>query len=123
MSYRAAWNWKGKSGEWYTFFVYSLDELPVPAGEGRGNYIYVRLYRGEDNKQRYQPIYIGEGKLSDRSDLASHERRDCIRNRGATHFHCHYNSDEDDRVTEERDLLALQAAAYTPTGCNRKKGG
>ena len=35
----------------------------------------------------------------------------------------HINGREEDRLNEERDLLARYTNAYVPDGCNIKKGG
>lgn len=67
------------------------------------------------------PIYIGQGDLNDRAKY--HHQAQCIKQKGATHFHCHSNSNEHDRLDEESDLLDNYPQAYQPTGCNELTGG
>lgn len=119
---RTTCRWPGKSGRKYKFFVYTLAETNIISSKD-GNYIYARLWVDRDGTRRFTPLYIGEGNLADRSNLDSHQRSDCLRDKGATHFHCHLNGDKGDRTEEEQDLLAKWTKSYSPTGCNRKKGG
>lgn len=108
--------WAGKSGAEYTYYV---RELPVPLkAEQDGNYVYAK----KNSKGRWVPVYIGEGDLRERSGPGHHKAR-CIRQRGATHFHCHLESDARTRRAEERDLLRRFTNAYTPYGCNENPGG
>ena len=107
-------DWKGASGNSYTFYIFSLPCTLDPDQDG--NYIYVR--RNAEN--RWVPIYIGEGDLADRSNLNQHHKGECIRSRGATHFHCHKNASQSARSDEEADLLANYTAAYLPYGCNSR---
>jgi hypothetical protein len=107
--------WRGQSGRAYQYWIY-----PLPAtfdASQDGNYIFAR----PDASGRWAPIYIGQGNLNDRAN--THHQASCIRARGATHFHCHLNDAERDRLAEERDLLAGYTQAYQPTGCNERSGG
>ncbi|NIM49072.1 MAG: hypothetical protein GTO22_07405 [Gemmatimonadales bacterium] len=106
----------GASGEKYTYFIW---ELPAPLSPGQdGNYIYAR----QGPQGQWVPIYIGEGELADRAS-GSHHKADCIRRKGATHFHCHLNSPVEARRAEEWDLLRNYGNAYEPDGCNERPGG
>jgi hypothetical protein len=107
--------WTGKSGTRYTYWVYPLPATFEP--NQLGNYIYTR----KDSQGYWQPIYIGQGDLNDRAN--NHHQAACIRQKGATHFHCHKNATEQARLVEERDLLANYTQAYVPTGCNERLGG
>lgn len=107
--------WIGKSGKKYKYFVY---KLPYSFKEKQdGNYIYAKLV-----EKKWRPIYIGQGDLHDRvSD--SHHRALCIKTRKTTHVHAHLNPKEQNRISEETDLLQKHTQAYEPTGCNKKPKG
>jgi hypothetical protein len=107
--------WVGKSGTRYTYYIYALPASFNP--NQLGNYIYAK----KDSQGYWQPIYIGQGDLNDRAN--NHHQAACIRQKGATHFHCHKNDTEQARLAEERDLLANYTQAYAPTGCNERAGG
>lgn len=101
--------WTGNSGTQYRFFVYPIG---APLRDEDGNYIYARVSRVEPNgKKWWTAVYIGEGNLAERSDLDRHHKGSCIVRNGATHFHCHLNADDADRLAEEGDLLAEHATA------------
>lgn len=106
--------WIGASGTAYTYFIHDLSVDFSP--NQKGNYIYAKK-----PKDKWVPVYIGEGDLKDRRE--NHHKAECIANRGATHFHEHLNEDEKARKAEESDLLANHPEAYEPTGCNVKIGG
>ena len=103
--------WSGASGAGYTFYIFALHS-PPRAGQV-GNYIFAK----RNAEGRWVPIYIGEGDLSERAG-AGHHKAKCIKEKGATHFHCHLNSDVRARRAEEADLLARYKNAYKPLGCN-----
>lgn len=108
-------DWTGVSGRVYRYFIH---ELPVNFNEGQnGNYIYVKILNGH-----WSPIYIGQGDLGERVG-PSHHAAVCINSKGATHVHVHLTPNEQDRLNEERDLLARYTVAYKPTGCNERIGG
>ena len=108
--------WQGASGEKYTYYI---RELPVSLRTGQdGNYVYAKKNRDG----RWIPVYIGEGDLKERSGPGHHQAT-CIREKGATHFHCHLNADAVARRVEEADLLRRFTNAYAPQGCNEKPGG
>lgn len=44
-------------------------------------------------------------------EIATHPKR-CIKQKGATHFHCHSNSSEHGRLDEEPDMLDNYPQAY-----------
>ena len=71
-------------------------------------------------KQDVSPFKLGQGDLNDRVNY--HHQIECIRQKGATHFHCHTNSTENDRLEEEPDLLDNHSQSYQPTGCNESPG-
>ena len=108
--------WTGASGTGYKFLIYALPVTFDPNQDG--NYIYTK----RNVAGQWVPIYIGEGDLSARSG-SGHHKATCIRQKGATHFHCHLNAGEQSRRSEEADLLAGYTNAYAPTGCNEKPGG
>jgi hypothetical protein len=109
-------NWTGASGTSYLYFIH---KLPVNFTAGQfGNYIFAKV----NAENKWVPIYMGEGELHDRVSNVHHQW-DCIQSKGATHIHAHINNKEQDRLTEERDLLARYTNAYAPSGCNEKKGG
>jgi len=70
---------------------------------------------------QWVPVYIGQGDLKDRA--TNHHQARCIQQKGATHFHCHKNDLESNRLAEERDLLGNYTQAYQPIGCNERFGG
>jgi len=109
-------NWIGASGTPYRYFIH---KLPVSFNTDQpGNYIFSKL----NTANKWEPIYIGEGDLGTRvSD--NHHQWTCIQRKGATHVHVHTNSTENERLAEERDLLANYTNAYAPNGCNEKEGG
>ena len=108
--------WQGRSGTRYTYKIW---KLPVSLRTGQdGNYIYAKRNR----EGQWVPVYIGEGDLGERSG-PGHHKADCIRRKGATHFHCHLNSDAAARRVEEADLLSRFTNAYAPSGCNERPGG
>lgn len=90
--------WEGQSGRSYKHWIYTIGTSFQDKG---GNYIYAK----ETKPKHWVPVYIGEGNLADRSDLDDHHKAGCIRRNGATHIHAHLNSDEQDRLAEERDLV------------------
>lgn len=108
-------DWIGRNGTRYRYWVY-----PLPASfnsDQPGNYIYAKKnFAGE-----WVPVYVGQGDLKDRA--TNHHQASCIRQKGATHFHCHKNDVESNRLAEERDLLGNYTQAYQPIGCNERLGG
>lgn len=107
--------WIGGSDTRYTYYIH---ELPVSFQEAYGNYIYSK----RNSEDRWVPIYIGEGELSDRVS-SGHHRAECIQEKGATHVHVHTTSSKDKGEAEEQDLLGNYTNAYEPYGCNIKPGG
>lgn len=109
-------NWTGASGFTYT---YHMRELPVSfPKDNYGNYIYSKL----NWANKWVPIYIGEGDLSDRvSD--NHHQSTCIKSKDATHVHVHLNDSETVGKAEETDLLARYTNTFKPSGCNERPGG
>jgi hypothetical protein len=108
-------DWRGQSGQVDRYWTY-----PLPASFNAsqdGNYIFTSL----DASRRWVPIYFDQANVNDRAN--SHHQAACLRARGATHFHCHLNPAERDRLAEEADLLASFTQAYQPTGCNERVGG
>ena len=108
-------NWIGTSKIPYSYSIY---KFPVRFNEGQdGNYIFCKLV-----ERKWRPIYIGQGDLGKKVTL-QHHKLDCIIKNGATHVHVHLNAKEEDRKSEESDLLANYGQAYEPKGCNEKEGG
>jgi hypothetical protein len=108
--------WTGGSGKQYKYFIWELPASLDPNQDG--NYIYAR----RNPQNQWVPIYIGEGDLADRAG-PNHHKADCIKRKGATHFHCHLKDEQAARRAEERDLLARYTNAYEPEGCNERAGG
>jgi len=108
--------WKGASGKVYTYWIYSIPASFNP--RQNGNYIYTKVVNN-----MWIPLYIGQGDLSERSNIDNHHQSRCLKSKGATHVHAHLNDSEADRTAEEKDLLAGHPEAYQPTGCNEKAGG
>ena len=111
MSKAPSIKWDGKNGT-YTYRIYPIG---TPMKDTAGNYIYAYKYQGADRSWYWKPVYIGEGNLKDRSNLGGHDRGNCIKNNGATHFHAHTNSVKSTRLDEETDLRANYS-----TPCNRQ---
>jgi hypothetical protein len=108
--------WTGTKGTPYKYWIY---KLPANLKSGQdGNYIYAKM-----SNAQWQPLYIGQGDLGDRTDIDNHHQSACLKRKGATHVHARRNAKESDRKAEEADLLAAHPEAYQPTGCNEKEGG
>ena len=107
--------WTGKSGLKYG---YEIAKLPCSFTAGKGNYVYAKP---GSSPGKWTPVYIGEGELNDRADTSKHQQGNCIKDRGATHFHWHERNglSRNDRRIEEQDLLENYTNAYFPKGCNR----
>ena len=103
--------WTGASGRKYVYDVYRRHPKMPP--HQAGNFIYAKM--GEKN--RWVPIYIGQGDLTQRAAV-ERDRAACIDAKGATHVHVHVNFDKDDRLAEEDDLLNNFPQARSPEGCN-----
>lgn len=108
--------WTGLSGTSYTYHVYALSP-PTRFKAVQGNYIFCR----RDNNQ-WIPIYVGEGDLADRVSN-NHHQAACISAKGATHVHARLTNSKQESLKEETDLLGMYPIAYSPTGCNEKRGG
>ena len=106
--------WTGASGKRYGYWCEELPYSCDPSQEG--NYIFVKVVDDE-----WIPVYIGQGKISDRVNEEAHSS--CAIGKGATHVHVHTNPVEKDRIEEKQDLLARHTIAYSPTGCNERGGG
>lgn len=106
--------WIGGSGNTYDYTVYPINTEFEP--NRNGNYIFCKLTRGV-----WQAVYIGQGDLKQRT--GSHIEHGCVLRQGATHIHVHLNGIENDRLSEEHDLLLGNDEAYMPTGCNKRIGG
>ncbi len=102
--------WTGASGRKYVYDVHPRHQK-VP--QEAGNFIYARM----DERNRWIPIYIGQGDLAQRAAVEQ-ERLACVDAKGATHVHLHVNFDKEHRLTEEKDLLDNFPQAYLPDGCN-----
>jgi len=91
------YNWAGKSGKTYGYYVYPLD---THFKEEPGNYIFAK----RDASGQWIPQYIGQTKnLNQR--LGDHEKEACAKRNGATHIHAHLNPTEATRLAEEKDLI------------------
>lgn len=116
MSHQGSVEWKGVSGKIYTYWVFSLPANLNPGQDG--NYICAKVVN-----RYWQPIYIGQGDLGDRTNIDSHHQSRCLKSKWTTHVHAHKNGREANRLAEEKDLLAANPQAYQPTGCNETTGG
>jgi len=107
--------WIGKSGRAYRYTIYPL---PTRFSPGQpGNYVFAK----RDADGHWTPLYIGQGDLNDRA--IHHHQAQCLRVKGATHFHCHKAALEQHRRREEIDLLLNPPQAYQPAGCNETPVG
>jgi hypothetical protein len=109
-------SWTGASGKVYVYEVHPRHPKLTP--NQPGNYIYAK----PDLHRRWVPIYIGQGNLTQRAAVDP-RCVECIDAKGATHVHLHVNSDRDDRLAEQKDLLDNFSQARVPDGCNEKEGG
>jgi len=116
MTHQGTVMWSGASGTAYTYYVYQLPATFDP--NQNGNYIYAKVVNN-----MWQPIYIGQGDLSARTDIDKHHQSSCLKAKGATHVHVHLNGREQDRLNEEQDLIKANSIVYKPNGCNEKTGG
>jgi predicted GIY-YIG superfamily endonuclease len=89
--------WPGVSGKTYTYHVYPFGTaLKADAG----NYIYAKL----NQQGQWVPLYIGETEDLDHR-VATHEKRDCVRQNGVTHIHAHLTAGGlAARLAEETDI-------------------
>jgi len=110
---RETCTWTGASGRKYVYDVYRRH--PKVAPHQAGNFVYAKM----DTQNRWVPIYIGQGDLTQRAAV-ERDRAICIDSNGATHVHLHANFDKEDRVAEEKDLLSNFPQAYIPDGCNEE---
>ncbi len=105
--------WNGIQGK---FYEYESFPITTPINPNlQGNYIFCKQI-----PNGWAAVYIGEGDLKTRTQ--EHIKTGCVIEKGATHIHAHLN-DKDAAFAEETDLLLVHLEAYTPTGCNVKKGG
>jgi hypothetical protein len=111
MTERQTCTWTGTSGKKYVYDVYRRH--PKVAPHQPGNFIYAKM----DQQNRWIPIYIGQGDLTQRAAMDP-GRSKCIDANGATHVHLHVNFKKEDRLAEEKDLLDNFPQAYIPDGCN-----
>ena len=101
--------WLGASGHEYKYFVHDLDFEPDENQDG--NYVFA-----ESTVDGWRAVYVGQGDLKDRKAAALNEG--CVTRKGATHFHCHLNGSQPDRLKEEGDVLNGNPEAFEPNGCN-----
>ena len=91
-------NWEGRSGQQYTFNIYTLD---TSFSDASAVYIFAR---SNTQKRTWSPLYIGEsGELGTR--IANHEKWTCANDCGVTHIHVHGVKEESDRIEIEIDLI------------------
>lgn len=64
--------WIGFSGAKYIFRVHPIGEMFWP--NQPGNYIYAKI----DQFGFWQPVYIGQGDLAERSNIGRHHQGHCI---------------------------------------------
>ena len=102
-------NWRGGSGQQYTYSVHDLKW--VPAADQGGNYIFAK-----NVTNGWHAVYVGQGDLQSRRAAAIKEG--CVTRKGATHFHCRLNGNQNSRLTEETDIIRGNPETVTPVGCN-----
>ena len=102
--------WPGASGREYRFTVHPISDRP--ASRRVGNYIFAK----QSSFGTWFAVYIGQGNLQERYDVAL--REGCVTDKGATHFHSHQNDDERSRRNEETDLIGGNSECWWPSGCN-----
>ena len=107
-------NWTGKSGNNYTFTIYSKN---TKFKEIDGNYIFAK-----QTKNGWNAVYIGEGDLESRTQDKVH--LECAKNKGFTHYHVHVNKNDKLRKAEETDLIeGNPECLYENGGCNKTSDG
>jgi hypothetical protein len=90
-------NWIGKSGKKYQYLIYPL---PPNFKAVAGNYIFTK----QNGSGNWVAVYVGQTEdLSERFD--DHHKMPCIKRNSATHIHAHTNSNKNDRLDEESDLI------------------
>ena len=102
-------DWPGASGQTYTYYIHDLNW--VPKADQDGNYIFARQEGGVS-----YAVYVGQGDLKSRRQAALDEG--CVTRKGATHYHCHNNSDRNARLAEESDIIEGNPETKAPKGCN-----
>jgi excinuclease UvrABC nuclease subunit len=89
--------WEGASGKKYKYWI---SPIGVDFKDEPGNYIFAK----KTSTGGWRPVYIGQAKsLKDR--LSNHNEAACAKRNGATHIHTHTNSQKQDRLAEEADLI------------------
>ncbi len=94
-------NWKGISGQIYSYTVHSLNERWY---NEPGNYLFAKQVTGGG----WVAVYIGEtSSLKDRlAPFSNHEKGASAHRNGVTHIHAHRSSDQQQiRRSEEADLV------------------
>ena len=102
-------SWRGASGQQYAYSVHDITW--VPSADPDGNYIFAKNVNGS-----WHAVYVGQGDLQSRRAAAIDEG--CVTRKGATHFHCHRNGDQNSRLMEEADIIKGNPETVTPVGCN-----
>lgn len=115
MSSQGKVNWKGISGNEYTYEIFSKDSTFNL--NQNGNYIFARqTFIG------WEAVYIGQGDLKTRTQDQTH--LDCANLKGFTHYHVHINNSEINRKNEEEDMIkGNQEYLFENGGCNKTKTG
>jgi hypothetical protein len=94
---------KGASGRFYLFNVYSLDASFNNIG---AVYVFSKRAKTKEGAD-HDILYIGQtGELADRLD--NHEKLDCLKDKGVNCICTHVDSNEDSRFKKEADLIREQ---------------
>jgi hypothetical protein len=111
MSIHQSIQWRGESGEEYTYYIWPRGSQ-VEQGPP-GNFLHVK----ETEEGILVPVYIGQTEDLNRR-LLSEEMQKCVNTNGATQLHLHASfKGEAARMAEQADLMAR----WKPV-CNRPPG-
>ena len=103
--------WKGKSGNEYTYHIYSKQSTFKPNQDG--NYIFAKQAFNS-----WKAVYIGQGDLKTRTQDETHLK--CANKKEFTHYHVRLNNNESNRLSEETDMIQGNLECLEQNGgCNK----
>jgi hypothetical protein len=98
MAEAPTYNWEGKSGKKYPYYVYPIGTSFKPIS---GNYIFAKPAASNT----WDPLYVGETDNLEQRLTPNHEKMPCVKRYGGTHVHVHNGShDKATRRDEEADI-------------------